>query len=887
MHPDNMTKKQLLFELKTLKSRLRGLEPGEGISRQAIGTTERRQALEELHKSNQRLDLLAETASQLLKSDSPQKVVDSLCNKVLAFLDCQIFFNYLVDEAENRLRLNAFGGISQGDAKKMERLDYGVGLCGCSARDGCRLVVEDLQGIDDQYTALVRPFGIRAYACHPLISRGQVLGTLSFCAMNRNSFSDDELSLMQAVADQVAIAIDRKQIEEKLKKSHAELEKLVAERTADLASMVDKLRQEIKERERTEQELRKSQERYSIAVDGASGGVWDIDLIRGEVFYSPRWKRMLGYEDDEISSRFDEWKSRIHPDDYRHVMETRKAYLDGQIPDYEVKYRLLHKNGSYRWFRDRGACLRDPRGKPYRMAGSYIDITERKMIKNALLESEKKYLELFEESKDTVFIVDTVGRLVDINSAGSELLGYTREELLTLDLVHDLHINKKARLDFRKKLLPEGFVKDAELELRRKDGETAVVHVSASLMHDARGKLTGYRGIAHDVTERKRLEQRLLQSQKMESIGLLAGGVAHEFNNLLTAIIGFADELQESVDRHDERSHASIRTIQSAADQAARFTKDLLSFSRQQMMNFRPVAVNGTIEDTLKLLYKMSTENIRFSLDLSPEKLSVMADSGQLSQVIMNLTINAKDSMPDGGHIRIRTWQTTLDEEAARKKFLEEPGDYVVISFSDNGIGMDEKTLARIFEPFFTTKKVGEGTGLGLFIVYGIIKQHKGSILAESSPGEGTTFTIFLPRLRAEIQQARQKKTRIQNDGAGTILIAEDEEFVRHYLESTLSRAGYSLIFAGDGEDALNKFRQHRDAISLIISDMVMPKMNGRILSEEIRKINPEVKMIFMSGYSADFIRTVDIPPDKERFITKPFLKKTLFDAIDSMLASD
>jgi signal transduction histidine kinase/ActR/RegA family two-component response regulator len=456
--------------------------------------------------------------------------------------------------------------------------------------------------------------------------------------------------------------------------------------------------------------------------------------------------------------------------------------------------------------------------------------------------------------------------------------------LLALDLVHDLHITRKARSEFRHKLIPEGYVKDAELELRRKDGGTVVVHVSASLMHNAKGKLTGYRGIAHDVTERRRLEQRLLQSQKMESIGLLAGGVAHEFNNLLTAIIGFADELQESVDRHDERSRSNIRTIQSAANQAAKFTRDLLSFSRQQVMDLRPVAVNDVIAESLKLIHKMFSINIRFSQDLSREMLRIMADAGQLGQVLMNLTLNAKDSMPDGGEIRIRTSEIALDEETARKNGLEEPGDYVVISFSDSGTGMDAQTLDRIFEPFFTTKEVGEGTGLGLFIVYGIIKQHKGSIQAESIPGEGTTFMIYLPKLNAEILQEKHVEEMVSTEGIGTILIAEDEEFVRQYLESTLSRAGYRLIFAGDGEVALKNYRKHLDTISLVISDMVMPKMNGRVLYEEIGKINPGVKMIFISGYSKDDINCTGIPSDKVRFITKPFTKKTLFDAIHFML---
>jgi two-component system cell cycle sensor histidine kinase/response regulator CckA len=857
------------------------------VVEKAINITERKRVLEEMRKSNERLDLLAETASQLLKSNSPQKVVDSLCHKVLAFLDCQAFFNYLVDDEKQRLHLNAFGGIPEKDAGKMEWLDYGEGLSGCSARDGRRLVVEDVQEKSDQYAALVRPFGIKAYACHPLISKGQVLGTLSFCARNRNQFTEDELSLMQAVADHVAIAIDRRQTEEKLRRAYGALEMRVTERTVELADMVNKLQKGIKERERTELALRQSKDRYALAVDSANDGIWDIDLLKGEVFYSSRWKRMLGYEDNEITSSLEEWESRIHPDDHKVAMETRKAYLEGLIPTYEVKYRLRHKNDSYCWIRDHGACLRDSRGKPYRMAGSHTDITEKKRIKGALLESEKRYRELFEESKDTAFIVDARGKLVDINPAGSELLGYTKEELLVLDLVHDLHITQQARSQFRKNLVPEGYVKDAELELRRKDGRTVVVHVSASLMYDAEGRLSGYRGIAHDVTERKRLEQQLLQAQKMESIGLLAGGVAHEFNNLLTAIIGCADELQESIDGRDELSQSNIKTIQSAAKEAAEFTRNLLSFSRKQLMTLQPVAVKDVITDTLKLLHKMLSKNIQFCLDLSGEMLTVMADSRQLSQVLINLAINARDSMPDGGQIKIKTWLANLDEETAQKHGLEVPGDYAVISVSDNGNGMDERTLDRIFEPFFTTKGVGKGTGLGLSVVYGIIKQHKGSILVDSKPGEGTVFRICLPMVKAQIRRVKHQEKVLPTECSGTILVAEDEEFVRYFLKTTLSRAGYRLIVAEDGEEALRKFKKHQDTISLVISDMVMPKMNGRALYEEICKINPRIKMIFISGYAADMINCNEMPTDQVRIVTKPFSMKALFEEIKSILGSN
>jgi CheY-like chemotaxis protein len=305
------------------------------------------------------------------------------------------------------------------------------------------------------------------------------------------------------------------------------------------------------------------------------------------------------------------------------------------------------------------------------------------------------------------------------------------------------------------------------------------------------------------------------------------------------------------------------------------------------VLTLQPLVVNYVITDALKLLLKMLSKNIHFSLDLSSEILTVMADSGHLSQVLINLAINARDSMPDGGQVKIKTWLASLDEETAQKHGLEVPGDYAVISVSDSGTGMDEKTLDRIFEPFFTTKEVGKGTGLGLSVVYGIIKQHKGSILAESSPGEGTVFRIYLPMVKAKIQRVKHQEKILLTEAIGTILVAEDEEFVRHFLKTTLSRAGYRLIVAEDGEEAFRKFKKHQDTISLVISDIVMPKMNGRVLYEEISKIKPRIKIIFMSGYSADMINCNGMSADQVRFVTKPFSKKALFEEINSILGSN
>ena len=847
--------------------------------------TERKQVEEALRKSNQRLDLLAETASRLLMSDSPQKVVDSLCRKVLTFLDCQAFFNYLVDEQMQRLHLNACGGIPEEDARKMEWLDYGVGLCGCSARDGSRLVVENVQETCDQYTALVRPFGIQAYACHPLIAQGKVLGTLSFCANNRIHFTDDELSLMKAVADQVAIAMERKRSEEKLLQANEILEKRVEERTCELAEMVSALKNEIMQRERTEAALRTSEERYALAICGANDGIWDIDIETGRAYFSPRWKSMLGYKDDEFANNYYEWEKRIQPDDRHRAIDTRKAYLDGFIPTYEMEYRLQHKDGSYRWMHVRGACFRDSTGKPYRFAGSHSDITDRKRIEDALRESEKKYRTLFEESKDIVFIVDVHGKIIDINPTGTELLGYTRTEILAPDFINRLRISPKTRAQFRKTLEKHAFVKDSEIELSRKDGEKLVFHVSASLRQDDMGRISGYRGIAHDLTERKRLEQQLLLAQKLESIGILAGGVAHDFNNLLTAISGYGQVIRDIIPSDDELLQESIGQVLRAAGRAAELTKNLLAFSRKQFMNPKPVQVDTIIHNTFDLIKKILGENIELSTCFSDKSLLVRADTGQMEQVLMNLATNARDAMPSGGHMHITTREVIIQEGFETKYGLTAPGIYALISVSDTGMGIDDKSQERVFEPFYTTKEIGKGTGLGLSIIYGIVKQHNGSAHIKSEPGKGTTISIYLPTIE-EVHICREKRHNAKHsvEGDETILVTEDDEIVKTFLVKILERVGYNVITAKDGEDGVSRFKEHADDISLVLTDVVMPKKNGKEIIEEIKKIKPEMKVIFISGYTKDIIHQKGIIEKDTAFITKPFQKADLLQRVREVL---
>jgi two-component system cell cycle sensor histidine kinase/response regulator CckA len=709
----------------------------------------------------------------------------------------------------------------------------------------------------------------------PLHAGQERLGLFQLNDRRKGLFSPEAIELWERLAGYLAVALAKccsedalRKAQEELRRSHDELEIRVAERTEQL--------------EKTVAALWASEERYALAVQGSNDGIWDLNLATGQIYFSPRWKSMLGYKDDEIPNNVEEWEKRIHQDDRHLVMESRKACLDGHIPAYEIEYRLQHKDGSFRWIHARGTCLRDLEGKPIRFSGSHSDITDRKRIEDILRESEKKYRTLFEESKDSIFISDSGRRIVDINQAGINLFGYTKEELFSLDL-EKLYCNREDREVLWQKLYRSGFVSDFEVEMKRKDGEKIIVHLSMSVIKDDAGHVSGYQGIIHDVTDRKKLERQLLQSQKMESVGILAGGVAHDFNNLLTAISGYGQILLENLPEDDELSQESITNVLKAADRAAELTKGLLAFSRRQVISPKPVHIDTLISDTVKLIQRIIGEDIEFSTNFLDKNLLVKADPGQIEQVLMNLATNASDAMPHGGRLSITTRQVVVEDGSEKLYDLPSPGKYALISVADTGTGIDKKTLESIFEPFFTTKEVGKGTGLGLSIVHGVIKQHNGSILADSEPSKGTIFNIYMPLIKGQAFKEESKISATPAGGKETLLVVEDDETVRMFLKRILESAGYMVIIADNGEDAVARFREHDD-ISLLLSDVVMPRKTGMEIHDEIKKIKPGIKAVFISGYAADVMHSKGILEKDVDFMTKPFLKVDLLRKVRDML---
>jgi PAS domain S-box-containing protein len=387
----------------------------------------------------------------------------------------------------------------------------------------------------------------------------------------------------------------------------------------------------------------------------------------------------------------------------------------------------------------------------------------------------------------------------------------------------------------------------------------------------------------HSEGEKEKLHAQLLQSQKMEAVGQLAGGISHDFNNILTAMTGYAHILKMKMSEDDPRRKYTDNLL-SLSDRAANLIQSLLAFSRKQISNPRPVNINEVIRTVEKLLLRLIGEDIRVEKELTENNLVVMADVGQLEQVLMNLATNARDAMPAGGLLSIRTDPFDINHEFIKEHGFGEEARYALISVTDTGAGMDRETSGKIFEPFFTTKEVGKGTGLGLAMVYGIIKQHNGYINVYSEPGHGTTFRIYLPLTQAKEQELKPEVTEPVSTDSATILLAEDEAVVREFTKKLLEEYGYTVIEAIDGEDAIEKFKMHRDAIQLLILDAIMPKKTAREVYGEIIKVNPGIKVLFTSGYPADIVHKDNIEAGFD-FIEKPvspiILLKKVRDALD------
>jgi PAS domain S-box-containing protein len=480
------------------------------------------------------------------------------------------------------------------------------------------------------------------------------------------------------------------------------------------------------------------------------------------------------------------------------------------------------------------------------------------------------------------------GRFLDVNPALIAMLGYfSAEEVLALDPKRAVFVDPEEQARLMNQFHRGTRLDNMEVRWKRKDGNAITVRLSGRAVTIPEQTERVLEIIAEDVTDRRVLEDQFRQAQKMEAVGRLAGGVAHDFNNLLMVISGYTEVLLEKTARENPL-YSKIAAIQQAADRATTLTRQLLAFSRKQFLELKVVDVNAIVKDLERLLRPLIGENIELNAQLANDLSRTRADAGQIEQVIMNLVVNSKDAMPDGGKLTIRTANVSLDDDHRREYSYIQPGPYVMFSITDTGHGMDKDTQSRIFEPFFTTKEKGKGTGLGLSTAYGIIKQSGGYIFARSEVGRGTTFSIYLPQVDDAAEPlGMERAAQSAAGGTETVLLVEDEESVRQLVRETLEAKGYKVLEAEHGEAALEMAAHHDGAIDMLITDVVMPGMSGRELAKQLCASDPEIKVLFLSGYTEDTIVHQGVLEPGTAFLQKPFTLQILSRKVREILRGE
>jgi two-component system, cell cycle sensor histidine kinase and response regulator CckA len=761
-------------------------------------------------------------------------------------------------------------------------------------------------------------------------------------------------------------------------------------------------------RRRAEAAERAAESRVRRVEAAGHVGVWEWDLSSDTVDYSAEWKRQIGYDEHEIGDTADEWHSRIHADDVQQVLARVGDYLEQPSGSFGAEFRVRHKDGSYRWFLVHGWAERDQAGRPVRMLGTHVDVTELRRAEHALQKSESALRSLFDAIPESVVLLDRQGTVLAanatfaarMNTTVTECAGTCAWDLLSAEVaarrrewfeevvdtrkvgvyeddrggsriqhhicpiadpdgeirrvvifavdVTDQHrlaaelietteryrqfvetssnwaweIDRHGRYTFvgdRVRsfvgyepeevlgrspfdLMPEEearrigpFFNDCmkrrepfsavENLARHKNGSLVVLETSGVPMFDHQGVYRGYRGMDRDVTARKQLEEQLRQSQKLEAIGQLAGGVAHDFNNILAAIMMHIGLLQSNP-RLDPDTRGGLGELEAEAQRAATLTRQLLMFSRRAVLSVRPLDLNGTVRDLTRMLQRVIGEHIDLRFEPHVGLPAVQADVRLVEQVLVNLVVNARDAMPKGGRLTIATAPIEL-ADGDQHHPSGRPGLFVRLSVEDTGGGMPDDVVGRIFEPFFTTKEAGKGTGLGLATAHGIVAQHEGWIEVESHVGRGTRFDVFLPVRRTTAAAAPDRpRPSAKTGGAECVLLVEDEAPLRRLVSVALTKLGYRVIQAAHGRDALARFDENAAAIDLVFTDMIMPGgITGLELCERLRAVKPGLKTIVSSGYSSEMAQSGAPTAPGVVFLPKPYdvgqLDRTIRECFD------
>jgi PAS domain S-box-containing protein len=765
-----------------------------------------------------------------------------------------------------------------------------------------------------------------------------------------------------------------------------------------------KLSLEITERKQAEEALRVTSERLELAMDAGEHGFWDWNIDSNEVFFSPRYYTMLGYENKELPMVLDTWINLMHPEDRETIVPEVQKYAENADP-YKIEFRLKCKDGSWKWISGCGKSFEyDENGVSHRAVGLHVDITERKQADEALRKSEKKYRTLLETTSEGGWLINSELKTIEVNESLCKMLGYSQDEMIgktPFDFVDDE--NRKIFMEQTSKISTTSHrsygitlkkkdgqdlhtyfnattirdesgevqgsfafvtditeIKQAQEELNRlviaieqaaesifitdrdgtiqyvnpaferltgysrkdaigqnpqilksgkhdvlfykqiwdtltrgdawhgniinkkKDGSFYEANATISPVFDKSGKITNFVSIKRDITHETELEKRLIQAQKMEAIGTLAGGIAHDFNNILTSVIGYTELALDHVKKGTSQ-HENLKEVLKGGIRATDLVKQILTFSRQVDQEQKPIQVKPIVKEVLKLLRASIPSTVEIKQNVQSNAL-LTGDSTQIHQVLMNLCTNAAHAMADkGGVLTVNLTDIELDSEFVSDHLDLKPGPYINLSVNDTGQGMPHVILEKIFEPFFTTKEKGEGTGMGLSVVHGIVKSHGGGIYADSELGKGSTFQVFLPIIKKHLEpeDIREKP---YPTGTERILFIDDEPVIVNIGKQTLESLGYDVVTRTSSIEALEYFKAQPDKVDLVITDMTMPKMTGEALAIELMRIKSDIPVILCTGFSAKIDEEKAMHLNIQAFVSKPILKRELSEIIRKVL---
>lgn len=640
---------------------------------------------------------------------------------------------------------------------------------------------------------------------------------------------------------------------------------------------------DITESKKREQALLASEEKFRNVVESLGEGLLITNFDDEIKFVNSTMCKLTGFEEHELIGERG-FELLLDQEQWNTLKSRNERRKSGNNEVYEIP--LKKKDGSYFWALIHASPYTDVDGHSIGTLGAITDISDRKDTEIALRNSRKSLEQLVENMQEGIYRISLDGDIIYVNEALAKIHGLeSAEDLIGQNVTQLTEHSNYLRQEFMQDLIEQGVVRNYQSSWKNYKGDRRYTIENAILVRDDDGDVKYYEGTVMDVTEQKHLEEQLLQAQKMEAIGRLAGGVAHDFNNILTIILGYSRLMLGSFDTTSEY-YGKLQQIAEAGERAESLVRQLLSFSRKQSASPKVLNVNTLVKNMEKMLQRLLPENKMLVTELSDSIGNVKADPAHIEQVIMNLVVNARDATESDGHITIESVGMEVDE-AHSGSFTEiEPGNYVRISVSDDGIGMSPEVVQHIFEPFFTTKKEGEGTGLGLSTVYGIIKQNNGYVHVYSEPGNGTTFHVYLPVSQQQEKQHTNKSSEHAQDynGVETILLAEDDKSVLDFLSSILTDNGYSVVTAKNGLEAFHLFGENPSDYDLVITDVVMPKIDGPEFIKRARGIKPELKSIFISGHTKTMITNSGIDKDQP-FLQKPFpiseLMKIVRETID------